>query len=121
MKQSSGQFAITSIESSNRLSNSVLSGSYVFDKVHQVCHVLDGATIAKNDGQASGDLVRAGETVFIPAGMGISLSFVDRYIRSWSFTSGDGLEALLLAPVTPLKVRSFQIMWCHSISTGCIG
>jgi hypothetical protein len=38
-----GNFAATSIESSNRLANLVLSNPFAFEKVHQVYHVLDGA------------------------------------------------------------------------------
>lgn len=122
-KQNAGQFAITSIESSNRLSNSVLSKPFVFEKVHQVYHVLQGAILVRTDGQAPGDLVRAGETVFIPAGKEVSLSFVDRYVRLWSFASGDGLEALVAGAgdafeglVVPDQVASFDINRVHRVA-----
>ena len=39
--------------------------------------------------------VRAGETVFIPAGTKLSLNFADKYTRFWSFASGDGLETFI--------------------------
>lgn len=124
-EQSAGQFAITSIESSNRLTNSVLSKPFVFEKVHQVYHVLDGAILVRTDGQAPGDLVRAGETVFVPAGKEISVSFVDRYVRFWSFASGDGLEALVAGAgageafagsVVPDQVASFDSNRVHRVA-----
>lgn len=122
-KQCGGQFAITSIESSNRLSNSVLSRPFVFEKVHQVYHVLDGAILVRTEGQAPGDLVRAGETVFIPAGKEISLGFADRYVRFWSFTSGGGLEALVAGAgdtfegsVVPDQVALFDANRVHQVA-----
>ncbi|CAN9447560.1 unnamed protein product [Alternaria sp. RS040] len=97
MKQSkgpSGNFAITSIESGSELENSVLSKGFMFEKVHQVYHVLDGAISLTVNGEA-GHLVRAGETAFIPAGTEVAVEFVDRYVRFWSYASGDGLETLI--------------------------
>lgn len=92
-KQSDGQFAITSVESSNKYPNGILATPYSFAKVHQVYCVLDGAIrITLNGTQA---LVRAGETTFIPAGTEISLEFIDNYVRFWSYSSGDGLESLI--------------------------
>ncbi|KAF3006093.1 hypothetical protein E8E13_011145 [Curvularia kusanoi] len=88
-----GNFAITSIESSNRLENLVLGKPFTFKKTHQVYHVLDGAIYVTVNGRAN--LVRAGETAFIPAGTEISVDFVDRYNRFWAYSSGDGLEALI--------------------------
>lgn len=92
-KAPTGNFAITSIESSNRLVNTVLSKPFAFEKIHQVYHVLDGAINITVDGSAN--LVRAGETVFIPSGTEISIEFVDRYVRFWAYSSGDGLESLI--------------------------
>ncbi|KAI7779959.1 hypothetical protein LA080_000172 [Diaporthe eres] len=122
-RQSAGQFAITSIESSNRLTNSVLNKRFVFEKVHHVYHILYGAILVRTDGQALGDLVRAGETVFIPAGKEISVSFVDRYVRFWSFASGDGLETLVAGAgeafegsVVPDRVASFDINRLHRVA-----
>ncbi|CAO2650899.1 Nn.00g091960.m01.CDS01 [Neocucurbitaria sp. VM-36] len=97
MEQSAGptgNFAITSIESSNRLSNTILSKPFAFERVHQVYHILDGAISLTANGGPS-NLVRAGETVFIPAGTKISISFVDRYVRFWAYSSGDGLESFI--------------------------
>ncbi|KAL6703584.1 hypothetical protein ACN47E_009529 [Coniothyrium glycines] len=89
-----GNFAITSIESSNRHTSTVLSKPFTFEKVHQVYHVLDGAISLTRSGGAP-TLVRAGESAFIPAGTEIALEFVDRFVRFWSYSSGDGLEALV--------------------------
>jgi mannose-6-phosphate isomerase-like protein (cupin superfamily) len=89
-----GNFAITSIESSNRHSNTILSKPFTFEKVHQVFHVIDGAiSLTVNGGEDS--LVRGGETVFLPARTSVTIKFVDRYVRFWSYSSGDGLETLI--------------------------
>lgn len=87
-KTLTGDFAVTSIESSNRLSNTVLSKPFAFEKTHQVYCVLDGAINVTVDGVV--DLVRAGETVFVPTRTAISVEFVDRYVRFWAYSSGDG-------------------------------
>lgn len=93
-KQSDGgKFAITSIESSSEYPPTVLGKPFAFKKVHQVYHVLDGAINVIIDGIAN--QVRAGETVFIPVGTEISIHFLDRYVRFWSFASGDGLESFV--------------------------
>jgi mannose-6-phosphate isomerase-like protein (cupin superfamily) len=97
MKQSAGptgNFAVASIESSNRLENAVLSKPFTFEKVHQVYYVLDGAISLTVDGEA-GNVVRAGETAFIPTGTEVAIEFVDRYVRFWSYSSGDGIETLI--------------------------
>ena len=75
------------------MTNSVLSKPFAFEKTHQVYHVLDGAINVTVDGSAN--LVRAGETAFVPAGTGISIDFIDRYNRFWAYSSGDGLESLI--------------------------
>lgn len=89
-----GNFAVASIEGSNKLPNSILSKPFTFEKVHQALYVLTGAiSITVNGGEPN--LVRVGETAFIPAGTEVSIDFVDRYTRFWSFSSGDGLETLI--------------------------
>ncbi|KAF1830367.1 RmlC-like cupin [Decorospora gaudefroyi] len=89
-----GNFAVASIESSNRLPNSVLSMPIKFDRVHQVYHVLDGAISLTINGEAD-NVVRAGESAFLPAGTEVAIEFMDRFVRFWSYSSGDGLEALI--------------------------
>jgi len=114
-KGPSGNFAITSIESGSGLENSVLSKGFTFEKVHQVYYVLDGALSLTVDGEA-GHLVRAGETAFIPAGTEVALEFEDRYVRFWSYASGDGLETLIAeaggafeGKVVPDQTRSVDV------------
>ena len=92
-KQSAGKFAITSIESSSKLPNTILSKPFSFAKVHQVYCVLDGAIEVTIDGKSSE--VRAGESVFIPAGTSASIKFLDNYVRFWAYASGDALETLI--------------------------
>lgn len=54
---------------------------------------MDGAvSITVNE---SPNLVRAGETPFVPAGTEISITFIDRYVGFWPYSSGDGLESLI--------------------------
>ncbi|CBX93471.1 hypothetical protein IAQ61_009161 [Plenodomus lingam] len=89
-----GNFAVTSIESSNRHPSSILSKPFTFLKTHQVYHVLDGAISLSVHGEP-GVLVTHGETAFVPAGTPMSIEFVDRYVRFWAYSSGDGLEALV--------------------------
>jgi len=89
-----GNFAVTSIESSNRHSNTVLRKPFTFEKVHQVYHLLDGAISLTVSGGAP-SVVRAGESAFIPAGTEVSVKFLDRYVRFWAYSSGDGLESLI--------------------------
>lgn len=90
-QQCAGKFAI--IESSSKYGETVLSRPFAFLRAHQVYCVLDGSITVTVDGRPNS--VCAGETIFIPAGMKISIQFNDRYIRFWSFSSSDGLEALI--------------------------
>jgi hypothetical protein len=113
---------VTSIESSNRLPNTVLSKPYVLHKVHQVYHVLDGAISLAVNGEP-GIVVRCGESVFLPAGTRISLEFLDRYVRFWSYSSGNGLETLISeaggafdGKVVPDHAREFDIMKVQGVA-----
>lgn len=92
-KQCDGQFAVASIESSSTYGDSVLSKPFSFAKVHQVYCILDGSITVTIDGKDN--IVASGETVFIPAGTKISIKFNDRYVRFWSYSSGDALETLV--------------------------
>ncbi|KAH7392515.1 RmlC-like cupin domain-containing protein [Pyrenochaeta sp. MPI-SDFR-AT-0127] len=110
-----GNFAVTSIESSNRLTNSILSKPFSFSKVHQVYHILDGAISLTVNGGA-GNLVRSGESAFIPAGTDVAIEFVDRYVRFWAYSSGDGLETLIAeaggafeGTVVPDQIRAADV------------
>lgn len=92
-QQNNANFAITSIESSRKLGSNVLEKGFAFNKVHQVYTVLDGSLSISLDGKQNE--VRAGDTVFIPAGTRVGVRFVDNYVRFWSFTSGDALNTLI--------------------------
>lgn len=67
----------------------MVSRPFVFEKMHQVYYVLDGAILVGTEDRALQDFVRSGKTVFIPARMEVSLSFADRFVRFWSFTTGE--------------------------------
>jgi len=120
-KQSARRFAITSIESSNRYSESVLSKPFKFEKAHQVYCVLDGSMNVMVDGRAND--VRSGETVFVPAGTAASVTFNDRYVRFWAFSSHDGLETLVSqaggeyeGKVIPEKARDIDMSAVKDVS-----
>ncbi|CVL05060.1 related to dioxygenase [Fusarium mangiferae] len=91
--QNNGQFSMTSIESSNMLGGNVLKHAFSFKHVHQVYCVLDGAISVSVDGQVG--QVGAGDTIFIPAGTQVTVQFEAKYVRFWSFASGDGLEKVI--------------------------
>ncbi|KIX04882.1 uncharacterized protein Z518_05753 [Rhinocladiella mackenziei CBS 650.93] len=88
-----GLFAVSSIESSSKFPASLLQRPFRFSKVHQVSHVLDGPLSIHLGGKSN--LVHAGETVFLPAGITMAIEFKDVYVRFWSFASGNGLETLV--------------------------
>ena len=92
-KQSDGKFAITSIESSSKYPVSVLNRPFMFHKVHQVYYLLDGSICVTVDDKPND--VRSGDTIFIPAGTKTSIKFTAKFVRFWSFASGDGLETLI--------------------------
>lgn len=96
-KQSSGKFAITSIESSSAYGPgaSVLACPFTLSGVHQVYTVFDGCINVTTTFNGQAHQVRVGESVFVPRGTRISIDFVDRYCRFWAFASGNGLETLI--------------------------
>lgn len=101
-RQSDGKFAISSIESSSKLEPSVFSRRMTFPKVHHCLSVLEGALeISLGDGASS--TIRQGETVFVAANTPFSLRFASKFVRFWSFTSGDGIESLIHEAGTPFK------------------
>jgi hypothetical protein len=53
----------------------------------------DGAIRITIQGQSSE--VRSGESVFVPAGSETRVEFLDKYVRFWAYSSGDGLDALI--------------------------
>jgi mannose-6-phosphate isomerase-like protein (cupin superfamily) len=93
-KQSDGRFAISSIESSSRLAANPFSKKLSFPRTHHCFCVLEGAVEFDVDGFAPAKLTE-GETVFIAKGAAFSLKFLSKYVRIWTFTSGDGVETLI--------------------------
>ena len=93
-KQCSGKFAISCIETSNAYGPSVFSKKMSFP-VHHVFVFFDGQvniTIADEDKPM---LITAGEVVCVQANTPFSLDFRTKYVRFYSYTSGDGMEALV--------------------------
>ncbi|KAL4806192.1 hypothetical protein BDV18DRAFT_152267 [Aspergillus unguis] len=98
-RQSGGVVAIASVESSNVYgrASEVLSRFLAFEKVDHCLAVLEG-TLAVKLKESTGEreeVFREGETVVIPAGQAFALEFRSKYVRVWSFTDGDGIEALV--------------------------
>lgn len=99
--QSGGVCAISSIESSDvygaDASLAVLSRFMTFRTVDHCLAVLEGTLIVRlREGSAvKEEVFREGETVVIPAGQAFALEFRSKYVRVWSFTDGDGIEALV--------------------------
>lgn len=99
--QSGGVCAISSIESSDvygaDASLAVLSRFMTFRTVDHCLAVLEGTLIVRlREGSAvKEEVFREGETVVISAGQAFALEFRSKYVRVWSFTDGDGIEALV--------------------------
>jgi len=93
--QSGGKFAISSIESSATYGASVFSRAMTFEKTFHCFVVLEGALGVTLKSSSSKSVVREGETLAVPAGQGFSLSFESKYVRVWSFASGDGIESIV--------------------------
>lgn len=94
-KQNGGVFAISSIESSSAYGETVLKRMMSWKKVHHVFAVLEGVLAIRVKGDEGKHLIREGETAMIPAGQAFSLEFDSKYVRVWSFASGDGVESLV--------------------------
>ncbi|KAL4916863.1 RmlC-like cupin domain-containing protein [Aspergillus aurantiobrunneus] len=96
--QSGGVCAISSIESSGDYGGreSVLGRFMAFERVDHCLAVLEGTLGVRVRGdEGAVEVFREGETVVIPAGRAFALEFRSRYVRVWSFTDGDGIEALV--------------------------
>lgn len=94
--QSSGKFAISSIESSKDYGSAgnIFSRFLTFKDVDHCFSVQEGILVIRLKGGEKYN-VREGETAVIPAGQGFSLQFASRYVRVWTFTGGDGVEAIV--------------------------
>ena len=92
--QSDGVCAISSIESSQIYGPLLFSKYMTFGAVDHCLCVLEGTLVVRLKGAADA-VFREGETVVIPAGQSFALDFASRYVRVWSFTDGNGIEALV--------------------------
>ncbi|KAM0548756.1 hypothetical protein ACHAPJ_009752 [Fusarium lateritium] len=93
-KQCSGKFAISSIESSDRYQGSFLSKKLTFP-VHHIFCFFDGK-VDVTIGEDSEPLrAVASEVVVVNANTPFSLEFKSKYVRFYSWASGDGLEAVI--------------------------
>lgn len=102
-KQSDGRFAISSIESSSRLEGSnPLSRKMSFPKTHHCLCLLEGVAEFSVEGYQPTKLTD-GESIFISKGTKFSIKFASKFVRIWSFTSGDGVETLIQEAGKPLE------------------
>lgn len=115
--QSGGKFAISSIESSSiypAASQPFAGKTLTFKSTHHVLFVREGKlAVSLQGGEKS--VLGEGETAVLPAGTGFQLGFESRFVRFWSFASGDGIEALVHkagesyeAMVLPDEVEAFE-------------
>lgn len=93
-KQSAGSFAISNIESSSVYGPSLLARKLSFPNVHHCFVVFEGILGVSVDGYKEA-CVTPGETCFVGANQPFSISFKSKFVRFWSFASGDGIEALI--------------------------
>ncbi|KAL4876800.1 RmlC-like cupin domain-containing protein [Aspergillus karnatakaensis] len=93
-KQCSGKFFISCIETSTAYGPSVFKQKLSFP-VYDVLIFFDGKVdIAIND-ETEATEVTPGEVVVIPKDVPFSLDFKTKYVRFYSYSSGDGLDALV--------------------------
>ncbi|TID27547.1 gb [Venturia nashicola] len=93
-EQTGGKFAISSIESSKYYGPTLFSKALTFKDVDHCLCVQEGALVVTLAGKGE-ETVGEGETVVIPSGQSFGLGFATRFVRVVSFTSGEGVEALI--------------------------
>lgn len=91
---SNGKFAISSLESSKDYGKTILDRYMTFPKTDHCLVVMEGVLIIKMKGGKE-YRVHDGETALLPANHGFALGFGSKYVRVNSFTSGDGIEAII--------------------------
>ncbi|KAJ9131004.1 cupin domain protein [Pleurostoma richardsiae] len=93
-KQSFGKCAISSIESSKLYKKSAFSREMRFATVHHLLVLFEGRIdVAINNGPKV--TVYAGEVVFLEADTTFTIEFLTKYVKFWSYASGDGLESII--------------------------
>lgn len=102
--QCSGKFAISSIESSKDYGSTgnIFSRYLTFKDVDHCFSVQEGALVIRLKGGEE-YTINGGETAVIPAGQGFALKFASKYVRVWTFTGGDGVEAVIHKLGQPYK------------------
>ncbi|KKK25995.1 hypothetical protein AOCH_000452 [Aspergillus ochraceoroseus] len=76
-----------------------------FPNTHHCLVLLDGSVEVTLSG-GSPTLAHAGDVIFLTAGSAFSIDFKTKYVRIWSYASGDGIEALIGAAGTPMKAQA---------------
>jgi len=102
--QCSGKFAMTSLESSRDYAGvgNVFSRFMTFEKVDHCLSVQEGALVVEH--KAGGEhVLHAGDTAIIPAKQGFRLKFASRYVQVFTFSSGDGVEAIIHTAGKPFE------------------
>lgn len=100
--QTTGKFAMTSLESSKDYGESILSRYMTFPHVDHCLAVMEGKLVVKmKAGQEY--TISEGETAVIPANQGFALGFASKYVRVWTFSSGDGVEAIIHKAGAPFE------------------
>ena len=93
--QCDGKFAISSIESSSvHRDASPFRRKLNFTGAHH-CFAVQEGVLEIVVGDASSCRVTDGEAIFVPAGTPFQLEFASKFVRVWSFTTGDGIESLI--------------------------
>ncbi|CAK7205299.1 hypothetical protein SEUCBS139899_008068 [Sporothrix eucalyptigena] len=95
--QTEGKFAISSIESSSAYPSTFLDGKryLTFNDVDHCFFVIEGTLTVQLKGEEGVNTVTAGETLVVSAGQAFALSFASRFVKTFAFTNGPGLEALI--------------------------
>jgi hypothetical protein len=88
-KESTGKFAIGSLEGSSFHGNEILASGLVFPSVHHAFHVIEGTFRLYVDEDSV--TLRAAETLYVPKGSRLQLSYLSRYAKAYVFASGGGL------------------------------
>ena len=102
-RQSDGKFAISSIESSSvHAETSPFRRKLTFSRTHHCFAVQEGILEVLVEG-ASPCRVAGGEAIFVPAGTIFRLSFLSKFVRVWTFTTGNGIEALIHEAGSPFE------------------
>lgn len=102
VRNADGKFAISSIESSARYGGSVFDEPRAFN-VHHCFIMFEGLLEVKVEGAEQPVTIHEGETLFLPARTKFELRFKSKFVRFWSFASGEGIETLIQEAGSQIK------------------